>query len=277
MRLSIVLEALIEAGATPQMLLAAVKAFEKDIENETAIRRERDRVRKREERSLIKNNVIIQDQRPVCPLDTQESTDTADTKKRVSSLPPLSPLDGFPLPSLIPPYIPPDPSSQKKVYTPSFEKFWQLYPPNGASKTKTYESWQKAIKNGADDERITRAVTEYRTYLDRTDTSVAHATTWLNQSRWEVAYAQLGADSGLNGGNAKGQMGQRGGRAGGKTKSDYLDEQASRVLARFGVSTEAGRPDTGQEQPAGIQPDAQAVLSDNGALREGGKSVRDGP
>lgn len=85
----------------------------------------------------------------------------------------------------------PQPKKSKSEYTPDFETFWQLYPPNGASKAEAFKAWEKAIKNGANENEITGGVSEYRDFLTATDTPTAHATTWLNQQRWTVDYRTL--------------------------------------------------------------------------------------
>ena len=76
---------------------------------------------------------------------------------------------------------------KRKTYPDEFEEFWKLYPPSNSSKAETFKSFTKATKE-ADHETIIRSVTSYSKFIVRTGTYVAHATTWLNQKRWEVDY-----------------------------------------------------------------------------------------
>ncbi len=80
---------------------------------------------------------------------------------------------------------------REEKYSDDFEYFWSIYPKNGATKKLAYKSFMKAIKSGVDSENIIRGVPAYVEYLTRTETSVAHATTWLNQSRWTVEHSAI--------------------------------------------------------------------------------------
>jgi len=75
-------------------------------------------------------------------------------------------------------------------YSDQFETFWKLYPPNTASKTETWKSYQRAQTEGAEHEKIIHGVGEYLRWLDGGSATAAQATTWLNQKRWEVDYAK---------------------------------------------------------------------------------------
>lgn len=91
MSLSAIVKALIDAGATPQMILAAVEADERCQTEKEALRREatRQRVRRyRDNKKLIENNDVVTDV----------------TVTNVSSV--TNPSDGFPNPSLTPPHSP---------------------------------------------------------------------------------------------------------------------------------------------------------------------------
>lgn len=78
----------------------------------------------------------------------------------------------------------------KHEYTESFERFWNRYGKNGASKFAAFKSWNGAIKH-AEPDTIIAAVEPYLEYCTRTDTPKCHATTWLNQQRWTVDHASL--------------------------------------------------------------------------------------
>lgn len=72
-----------------------------------------------------------------------------------------------------------------------FNVFWRsAYPRNGSSRAKAFESWCKAVQEAPPDE-IIAAAKSYSDYLQRSDVSTAHATTWLNQKRWTVDYLNL--------------------------------------------------------------------------------------
>lgn len=89
--------------------------------------------------------------------------------------------------------LPPVKNSQGKIsYPPDFETFWDAYPVNGASKSAAFKSYQKAIarsENGS--QAIAEAAQAYAGYCLHTDTTIAHATTWLNQDRFSVDYRNL--------------------------------------------------------------------------------------
>jgi len=264
MGLSEIIESMQAAKVPAEQILATIIEIEKKSNIKSLERKEKDRDRKRVQRV------------PRNPLDNLESTE----KKKVSFPSPHSPLDGFPHPSLIPPYTPQTLTSKKKDYPDDFEVFWKLYPPNAASKRKTFEIWKKIINKTENQGHairtiatISRGAEAYRAYLERTDTPVAHATTWLNQSRWEVGYAELGGTIGLNGSGAKTNLGKAQGRGSGQTKAEQLDEITTRVLAKYGVETEAADPAGGQRKPVAIQSNAQAMLPDNGIVRQGSKPV----
>lgn len=82
-------------------------------------------------------------------------------------------------------------SVREKKYSDEFEHFWSIYPKNGASKFIAYQSFTKAIQKGTSHEEIIRSVSAYTEYLSRSEIKTAHATTWLNQSRWTVDYAAI--------------------------------------------------------------------------------------
>lgn len=86
------------------------------------------------------------------------------------------------------------PRSQAKKSTPvpedhpGFAAFWDAYGHKVGSKAKARKSYTKALQH-TDDGTILAATQAYRTYLDSTGSLQAHATTWLNQHRWEDDYS----------------------------------------------------------------------------------------
>lgn len=81
--------------------------------------------------------------------------------------------------------------SPPQKYDAEGEEFWELYPPNGASKFSAMKAYEAARKDGIAHETLIRSVAEYSAYLERSGTPAAHATTWLNQRRWTVNYPAL--------------------------------------------------------------------------------------
>jgi uncharacterized protein YdaU (DUF1376 family) len=77
------------------------------------------------------------------------------------------------------------------AYTREFEIFHELYPPNNGSKFKAFEIYEKLTKAGVDHGRIEHGARAYADSVRREGTEkrfIAHATTWLNQRRWESDY-----------------------------------------------------------------------------------------
>jgi len=83
------------------------------------------------------------------------------------------------------------PTKKLNVYSEQEEKFWKAYPPNGASKFSSIESYRKALKEGGLHEEIINGICEYKDYLSKTGHEVAMATTWLNQRRWTIDYPNI--------------------------------------------------------------------------------------
>lgn len=95
--------------------------------------------------------------------------------------------------------IPPSPQPPSKAvaarnrqeYSPEFEDFWAQYPCHGASKKATAKAYGAAVAKGASHRDITIGAGLYAGYARATGVLVAHATTWLNQARWEIDYRKL--------------------------------------------------------------------------------------
>jgi hypothetical protein len=78
------------------------------------------------------------------------------------------------------------------VYTDSFNGFWDVYPRKDGSKQKAFETFNQLTKEGIDYEYIIRGVKAYAASCAAAGTEqryIAHATTWLNQRRWEADYS----------------------------------------------------------------------------------------
>lgn len=83
------------------------------------------------------------------------------------------------------------PSDSRATDPEGFEEFWRLYPPRrNSSKSDARKAYARALKDGADSADIlagAKAYADDRRGQDQQYT--AHAATWLNGKRWEVALA----------------------------------------------------------------------------------------
>jgi uncharacterized protein YdaU (DUF1376 family) len=131
----------------------------------------------------------------------------------------------------------------KKDYTLEFEEFWKAYPKNKASKTETFKSWNKIT--GVEYGTITRAAREYGEYLARTASQsyTAHATTWLNNARWEVGYSEHGTNTSGHVGISQSQPAKSG-------SNGSVDEQTARIIAQLEAKAAANNTN---ERPRGEQ------------------------
>jgi uncharacterized protein YdaU (DUF1376 family) len=74
-----------------------------------------------------------------------------------------------------------------------FDRFWQAYP-RSENKSEAHKAFVKALK-GTDHETIIRGATAFADHCKREGTEkrfIAHASTWLNQRRWENDYSSMG-------------------------------------------------------------------------------------
>lgn len=66
----------------------------------------------------------------------------------------------------------------------AFDEFWAVYPLRKA-KAEARRKFDAAVKRGVSAERIIAAATRYRNDPKRSPQFTAHASTWLNQGRWD--------------------------------------------------------------------------------------------
>lgn len=83
----------------------------------------------------------------------------------------------------------PVPSRPVPIYTSTdeqhFESFWEVYPRRIAKK-EAMKKFARAVKDGADPQKIITAATTYATtQKGKEQKYIAHPTTWLNQGRWD--------------------------------------------------------------------------------------------
>lgn len=89
-------------------------------------------------------------------------------------------------PSQVDPPPKPKKPAKKERYTPEFEEFWTAYPRKlNCSKLMAFRSW-----NRLDDEEQAQVMTVLpifcRMMKGKEEQYIAHATTWLNQKRFET-------------------------------------------------------------------------------------------
>jgi uncharacterized protein YdaU (DUF1376 family) len=79
-------------------------------------------------------------------------------------------------------------SSNNKNIIKDFEEFWQLYPRRDGSKSSAKVSYSKSIKEITHEEliRCVKIYTEGCRAKNVGKEFIPHATTWLNQKRWET-------------------------------------------------------------------------------------------
>jgi phage replication O-like protein O len=79
------------------------------------------------------------------------------------------------------------------LYTPPFEAFWKAYPNKRSGKANAYKSWNLALKKyGPGDGLIERILISLEQHIKSQQWAdpqyIPHATTWLNQARWEAEF-----------------------------------------------------------------------------------------
>lgn len=86
-------------------------------------------------------------------------------------------------------------SPKKKTsmdYSLEFESWWKEYPNHSGSKSDAYKSYQKSIDITVNHQILIAAVQKFKTHQKKLGTEprfIPHATTWLNQRRWEADYS----------------------------------------------------------------------------------------
>jgi hypothetical protein len=181
-----VLRAMAAAGATVEMILAAVEASQLAEQAKVDERRAAAAARKRKSRSTPSHDV------------TQCHTTSRDVTVTECDTPP--PLDGPPPPSPgplpPPPLNPPLPifravaEATRPAIDELFEQFWKNYPKRDGANPKqpAKKRFVSALKSGAVVEEIQQGARRYKAECDDKKITgtpmVAQAMTWLNQQRW---------------------------------------------------------------------------------------------
>lgn len=172
-----ILDALVAAGATAEMIAAAVKAdmAERDVVDTS--RRARAAEKKRQQRAMSPpvpgTDRDIEGQRGT-PLETKVSPQTP-LQKLNPQTPPLPPTGEFP----------PQPVAKP------FDEAWSAYPALGRERSnnraKTLPFWRTAAKAAGGEDRLLAAVRRY-VRLDKTyrgDAGPPGFHKWLKDGRWE--------------------------------------------------------------------------------------------
>ena len=79
-------------------------------------------------------------------------------------------------------------SSAKDSPSPEFLVWWNSYPRTNCSRAEAWKSYKRARTKGVTHEKLTDSLGQYRHFIERTGSPAAHATTWLNNERWDVDY-----------------------------------------------------------------------------------------
>jgi hypothetical protein len=178
MKISTLIEVLINTGATPEMILAAVKAVE--AENEIALANKRANDAKRKRKSRNKDNENLTDV-TVSHAASQDVTDVTVTLRDKKD-PPFSPPSLSPTPpNSSPPIIPPKKVTSARAE--AFERFWQVYP-RKKEKRGAEAKFNSLVKSGIDPEAIIRGA--QRLAISKPELKYTkHPTTWLNNGCWD--------------------------------------------------------------------------------------------
>jgi len=153
-----VVRALVEAGATPQMILAAVEAHEASNDHTLAKRRANDAKRQQKHREKASGHVMSRD---VTVTENEQKVSPEPLSKNTLPSPPLGGAHGFP--------------------NQHFEAFWSAYP-RRIGKRAAQQAFTAALKRAepaaimAGLARCAPAWTE--------PAFTPHPTTWLNRDGW---------------------------------------------------------------------------------------------
>lgn len=186
-----VVKALIESGATQEMILCAVEAMEQTQEDKIESRKKADRERQQRKREKDKESDLSRD------ITLHRVTDVTSPS---SSSSPLVPPLLSPAPLSSPPLIPPSSSPSSlfagegenfdENFAEEFESFWENYPENGRNKGSRKDALSKfkIAKKKDSFEKIMEGVKNYAAYIANTGQKNADAFRWLEKERWRENY-----------------------------------------------------------------------------------------
>ena len=75
----------------------------------------------------------------------------------------------------------------QKDYKEEFSLWWKTYPRKDGSKRKAFQLWTKIIKEEINHQKLLELTNIFKSSMSKTDMKfIPHATTWLNQRRFET-------------------------------------------------------------------------------------------
>ena len=78
----------------------------------------------------------------------------------------------------------------RNAYPSAFEEWWNVYPRNDGSKRKAFEAWKRATDHEIGEQDLFLKTCRFKqTQHGKDKRYIPHATTWLNQRRWETVEA----------------------------------------------------------------------------------------
>lgn len=182
MKLTSILDALAKAGATSDMLIAAVRAYEIDVNEKESISRENARQRSIRYRNKIKS-IENKDHVTVTPVILRDTRD----------VPPPNGSDGFPHPSLTslttPSKINPKGFTKGTPNEPEgFSEFWEYFPrQRRGNRNKALRAYVQACARASPAEILT-GLNSYISSDEVASGMAKGAQAWLNDDRWTNNY-----------------------------------------------------------------------------------------
>jgi hypothetical protein len=173
-----VVRALVDAGATPQMILAAVEAAERSAGDSLAARRANDAERQRRHRNVTSRDVTV----TVC--DSRDPlSETKVSPRPLSKTQPITDTSFAPKGAhgskTILPFAKPN----------GFERFWEAYPRKvgkGDARRK-YDRAVQALRQAGHDDPLAVLLAAIDRVKPTWDDAqfIPHAATWLHGGRWD--------------------------------------------------------------------------------------------
>ena len=75
----------------------------------------------------------------------------------------------------------------QRDYTVEFNQWWDLYPRKDRSKRKAFELWKKITDKEISHQKLLEFTKMFKVSINGTESKfIPHATTWLNQRRFET-------------------------------------------------------------------------------------------
>lgn len=185
MSLSQIVRALVDAGATPAMILAAVEAAEGAQQAEIEKRRAGDAERQRRRRDRI-----AEEFGHVTSCDVTGQAVTERDPSPPPSFPPEPPKPPTPTPDVCSTRTP----ARLAIAKPNgFARFWEAYPNKvgKAAAEKAYAAACRKIDGPDPPSLILAGVERARSSRSWIDGYIPHPTTWLNQGRWDDQPAEI--------------------------------------------------------------------------------------